>query len=128
MTEYDQIDNFVTALSFKINLDDHQMSFRLPTDWKDWTEDANGFSGNSDGHDRASFLALRGYARRPHFKGARGNRPKSSFLAMASSVAKREAAEPTIQALPVPSDDPPVLTVPVPSPLSFSSGSPSCFV
>jgi hypothetical protein len=34
MTEYDPVDNFVTALSFKITLDDQQMSFRLPTDWR----------------------------------------------------------------------------------------------
>jgi hypothetical protein len=34
MTEYDPVDNFVTALSFKIKLNDQQMSFRLPTDWR----------------------------------------------------------------------------------------------
>jgi hypothetical protein len=34
MTEYDPVDNFVTALSIKIKLNDQQMSFRLPTDWR----------------------------------------------------------------------------------------------
>jgi hypothetical protein len=34
MTGYDPVDNFVTALSFKIKLSDQQMSFRLPTDWR----------------------------------------------------------------------------------------------
>lgn len=34
MTEYDPVDNFVTALSFKIKLNDQQISFRLPTDWR----------------------------------------------------------------------------------------------
>lgn len=34
MTEYDPVDNFVTALSFKIKMGDKDMSFRLPTNWK----------------------------------------------------------------------------------------------
>ena len=34
MTEYDPVDNFVTALSFKIKIGGNQMSFRLPTDWR----------------------------------------------------------------------------------------------
>lgn len=34
MTEYDPVDNFVTALSFKIKMDGRELSFRLPTDWR----------------------------------------------------------------------------------------------
>lgn len=34
MTEYDPVDNYVTALSFKIKINDREMAFRLPSDWK----------------------------------------------------------------------------------------------
>ena len=34
MTEYDQADGYVTSLSFKIKIDDKEMAFRLPCDWK----------------------------------------------------------------------------------------------
>ena len=34
MTEYDPVDNFVTALSFKIKINDQELAFRLPTDWR----------------------------------------------------------------------------------------------
>jgi hypothetical protein len=34
MTEYDPAENFVTALSFKIKINDNELAFRLPTDWK----------------------------------------------------------------------------------------------
>lgn len=33
MTEYDKQDGFVTALSFKIKINEQEMAFRLPTDW-----------------------------------------------------------------------------------------------
>ena len=34
MTEYDKQDNFVTALSFKIEHDGKAIAFRLPVDWR----------------------------------------------------------------------------------------------
>lgn len=34
MTEYDKLDNFVTALSFKIKINEQELAFRLPTDWR----------------------------------------------------------------------------------------------
>lgn len=34
MTEYDPAENFVTALSFKIKINDQELAFRLPTDWR----------------------------------------------------------------------------------------------
>jgi hypothetical protein len=34
MTEYDEKDGYVTAISFKINLDGRPIAFRLPSDWK----------------------------------------------------------------------------------------------
>lgn len=33
MTEYDPVEGFVTALSFKIKLNEQQLSFKLPSDW-----------------------------------------------------------------------------------------------
>lgn len=34
LTEYDEEEGYVTALSFKIMLNDQDMGFRLPCDWK----------------------------------------------------------------------------------------------
>jgi hypothetical protein len=34
MTEYDEKDGYVTAISFKINLDGRPLAFCLPSDWK----------------------------------------------------------------------------------------------
>lgn len=34
LTEYDQEEGYVTALSFRISLDGQPISFRLPSDWK----------------------------------------------------------------------------------------------
>lgn len=34
MTEYDPVDNYVTALSFKIKMGGKELAFRLPSDWK----------------------------------------------------------------------------------------------
>lgn len=34
MTEYDPVDNYVLAISFKIKMGEREMSFRLPSDWK----------------------------------------------------------------------------------------------
>lgn len=34
MTEYDPVDNFVTAISFKLKMGDKELGFRLPSDWR----------------------------------------------------------------------------------------------
>ena len=34
LTEYDEVDSYVTALSFRINVSGQLISFRLPSDWK----------------------------------------------------------------------------------------------
>lgn len=34
LTEYDEKDGYVTAISFKINLEGKRVGFRLPCDWK----------------------------------------------------------------------------------------------
>lgn len=34
MTEFDEKDGFVTALSFKIKLNDKELGFKLPVDWR----------------------------------------------------------------------------------------------
>lgn len=34
MTEYDPVDSYVTALSFKVKMGDKEIAFRLPSDWK----------------------------------------------------------------------------------------------
>ncbi len=34
MTEYDPVDGYVTALSFKVKIGDKDLAFRLPSDWQ----------------------------------------------------------------------------------------------
>lgn len=41
MTEYDSKEGFITALSFKIKMNDKELAFRLPSDWRPVAEILN---------------------------------------------------------------------------------------